>query len=265
MSMGINWTRDDLEAAVTKGPHKSALEADAIEQIQIEAREKQEQGFAKIHLWGDLKKQLPKKLKLSPLAMIPHKSRKYRAILDLSFILRLAGYDLPSVNEATVHMAPEEAMDQIGQVLPRIIEAMASAPLDGGDIMLSKLDISNGFWQMTYADGEEWKFACVLPNKPGGPVEIIVLSALQMGWAESPPFFCAASETARDVAHSYTNEALGSLPQHPLEHHTIPDNKVFCLQAADKQRSKEGNDFPISWRCMLMISSSLPRQRTRAH
>ena len=51
------------------------------------------------------------KLKISPLAMIPHKSRKYRAILDLSFELRLAVYTLPSVNEATEHMAPAEAMD----------------------------------------------------------------------------------------------------------------------------------------------------------
>ena len=86
---------------------------------------------------------LPKKLKLSPLAMIPHKSRKHRAILGLSFTLRLAGYHLSLVNDTTFHMAPEEAMGQIGQVLPRIIEALALAPLDGGDGMLSKLDTSD--------------------------------------------------------------------------------------------------------------------------
>ena len=48
--VGRDWTRDKLEAAVAKGPHKLALEADAIEHIQIEAREKQEQGFPKIYL-----------------------------------------------------------------------------------------------------------------------------------------------------------------------------------------------------------------------
>lgn len=33
-------TSNKLEAAVAKGPHKLALETDAIKQIQVEAREK---------------------------------------------------------------------------------------------------------------------------------------------------------------------------------------------------------------------------------
>jgi len=65
---GRYWTAEELEAAVKKGPHSSALEPDAIEQIQREAREK---------------------------------SRKYRAILDLPYELLVAGYLLPSVNDAT--------------------------------------------------------------------------------------------------------------------------------------------------------------------
>ena len=91
--------------------------------------------------------------------MIPHKSRKYRAILDLSFELQVAGYQLPSVNDATRRMAPHGAINQIGTVLPRIIEAMAAAPEEHGHIMFSKLDIKDGFWRMTCAEGEEWNFA----------------------------------------------------------------------------------------------------------
>ena len=70
----------------------SALELDAIEQIQVKAREKVEQGFAKIYTQEWLKKNLHKHpwLKLSPLDMIPHKSRKYRATLDLSYQLLVA-------------------------------------------------------------------------------------------------------------------------------------------------------------------------------
>ena len=100
--------------------------------------------------------------------MIPHKSRKYRAILDLSFALTVAGYDLPSVNDATKKMAPEAAINQIGSVLPRIIEAMASAPDEGGDIMFSKLDIADGFWRMVCEGGQEWNFEYVLPVHLGG-------------------------------------------------------------------------------------------------
>ena len=43
--------------------------------------------------------------------MIPHKIRKYRAILDLSFALKVVGWDLPSVNEVTKETAPAEALE----------------------------------------------------------------------------------------------------------------------------------------------------------
>ena len=73
------WTLEELDAAVERGPHASALEPDAIDQIQEEAREKESQGFAKVHKWEDLRANLAKhpQLKISPLAMIPHKSRRY--------------------------------------------------------------------------------------------------------------------------------------------------------------------------------------------
>jgi hypothetical protein len=38
-----------------------------------------------------------------------------------------------------------------------------------------------------------------------------------MGWVESPPYFCAASETARDVAVEYIETPIGSLPEHKFE------------------------------------------------
>ena len=217
VDVGRDWTPEEMEAAIKRGPHVSSLEPDAIAQIQIEAREKEKQGFARIIKWDDIRDDPPLKLKVSPLAMIPHKSRKYRAILDLSFQLMLAGYKLPSVNSATTPCAPEEAIDQIGSVLPRLIEAVAMAPEGsewGDHIFFSKLDIKDGFWRMVCGDGDEWNFAYVLPNHPGEPVELVVPSALQMGWAESPPFFCAASETARDVAASYVAEPMGSLFRH---------------------------------------------------
>ena len=35
-----------------------------------------------------------------------------------------------------------------------------------------------------------------------------------MGWVESPSFFCAASETARDIAGNYCETGIGTLPDH---------------------------------------------------
>ncbi len=72
--MGKNWTQEQLEAAVKRGPHVSAHKPDAIAQIQIKAREKAAQGFATIHKWEDFKKNLLPNLKFPPHAMISHKS-----------------------------------------------------------------------------------------------------------------------------------------------------------------------------------------------
>ena len=45
--------------------------------------------------------------------MIPHKSTKYRAIFDLSFALKVAGWDLPSVKKAKKETAPDEALEHV--------------------------------------------------------------------------------------------------------------------------------------------------------
>ena len=45
-----------------------------------------------------------------------------------------------------------------------------------------------------------------------------------MGWCESLPFFCAASETAQDVIQQLLQ--IDYLPRHPLEHHMLPDDNV---------------------------------------
>ena len=41
-----------------------------------------------------------------------------------------------------------------------------------------------------------------------------------MGWIESPPYFCAASETARDVAVDYIKTEVGFHTPHKFESYT---------------------------------------------
>jgi hypothetical protein len=75
-------------------------------------------------------------LKISPIAMVPHKSRKFRAILDLSFPVRLKpeSVALPSVNESTIRTAPRGAIDQLGHSLQRIIHGVAYGRSQGKNI-----------------------------------------------------------------------------------------------------------------------------------
>jgi len=46
-----------------------------------------------------------------------------------------------------------------------------------------------------------------------------------MGWTKLLPFFCAATETARDVAKDLSKEPLGSLAPHALESLMLPPEK----------------------------------------
>ena len=86
--------------------------------------------------------------------MIPHKIREFRAILDLSFALKVAWWDIPSGNEERKETAPNEALEKVVTVIPRIIEAFATSPLPNDPIHFSKLDIKDGLWRMVCAVGE---------------------------------------------------------------------------------------------------------------
>jgi hypothetical protein len=123
------------------------------------------------------------------------------------------------VNEATnPTVAPKQAMAELGNVLPRLIYAVANAPDGRGPILFSKLDIKDGYWQMVVPEEDEWHFAYVLPPaNPDDDIYLVIPSSLQMGWTDSPAFFCAAFKTAHDVTEDLAAAPLGSLPAHPLE------------------------------------------------
>ena len=50
-----------------------------------------------------------------------------------------------------------------------------------------------------------------------------------MGWIESPGYFCAASETGRNVKKSYAQPKIGSLPDHKFLEYTngSPEDKAL--------------------------------------
>ena len=94
--------------------------------LRKRVQQKIKAGQAKLVLWNDIKDDPPTQLKISPIAAIPHKSKAFWSILDLSFRLRLKyGGFLESVNGATVKLAPSAALDQLGHALSRIIHAFA--------------------------------------------------------------------------------------------------------------------------------------------
>ena len=124
---GDPWTQEHILEALKRGPHITARQQKAREELHKETKQKVKDGFAKVVKWRDLKDNIPKNLKLSPLAAAEHKSRPFRFILDLSFKLRVNNKELPSVNKYTKKMAPQESMQELGNVLKRIIKLMAQS------------------------------------------------------------------------------------------------------------------------------------------
>ena len=66
----------------------SALQPVAMKILAEEIAVNYNKGQCELVLWDSIKYNPPEELKFSPIAMIPHKSRFFQAIMDLSFALR---------------------------------------------------------------------------------------------------------------------------------------------------------------------------------
>ena len=108
------------------------------------------------------------------------------------------GTPWPSVNESTdPTQAPLNALSQLGHVLPHLVHAIATSLDEQGPWVFMKLDIKDGFWRLMVPTEDEYSFCYVLPQMdPEQPTQIVVPSALQMGWTGSMDFFSSASETS---------------------------------------------------------------------
>jgi hypothetical protein len=198
--------------AVARGPHHSELTPEAIAHFAVKAVKKACTNQARIVNWGDIKDNPPRELKISPIVAIPHKSKAYQSIFDLSFCLRLKnGGVLSAVNNTTEKTAPKGAINQIGECLSCIIHTFSEAE-EHVKIFMAKWDIKNGFWRMDCEHREEWNFSYVLPQEEGKPIKLVVPTLLQMGWVDSPPYFCTATKMARDVATKYIETLVNLLP-----------------------------------------------------
>ncbi len=169
-----------------------------------------------------------------------------------------------SVNDTTALRAPKEAVCKIGKVLPRLLKYNWDTPA-GLHILMSKLDISNGYWGLIVWDTDCFNFTYVLPQREGEFCRIVVPSAVQMGWVESPSLFCAVTESACDLAQHFVDAAL-PLPPHqvkssmaiedvPMRGRAEMPSKLlqvyvdnFCYAAT---QSKDGAHIPIIRRAAI--------------
>jgi hypothetical protein len=171
--MGKPWTKAEIWEAIKRGSHVSGLSAKALKHFKQQACKKVAMGQAMIIDWDTIKDNPPPQMKVLPIAAIPHKSKAFRSILDLSFLLHLRdSTKLPAINDSTTKTAPSGAINQLGHLLQWVIHAFAEADKKE-KIFMAKWDIKDGFWWLDTKTGEEWNFAYVLPQPPGEPEKIV--------------------------------------------------------------------------------------------
>jgi hypothetical protein len=130
-------------------------------------------------------------------------------------------------------------MFELGNVIPRIIWTMALSKDTTTPFMFSKVDLKDRYWRMAVNKVDTWNFAYVLPGAgPHGPIQLVIPNALQMGWSESPPFFCAATETARDIIdEKMRNNVI--LPEQPMENIMMAINWTAVQKLPNQPTSTE--------------------------
>ena len=96
---------------------------------------------------------------------------------------------------------------QFGSCLPRLLQRIWECDPADGTVLLSKWDISDGFHRCLIRPADVGAFTYVVPPLPGDTAIYLCIDlVLPMGWVNSPPFFCAASETAADLANAYIKD-----------------------------------------------------------
>ena len=145
-------------------------------------------------------------LRISPLGCVPQRERRPRIIND---------YTYSGVNGTTLKMAPEEAM-QWGRTLHRILWYVHTADRRHGPVLMSKTDLSDGFYQLHLTPSGALKLAVPF-SSPSGEMQVAIPTRLPMGWTESPPAFSAVTETIADLVNEKLETGGAIPPIHPLE------------------------------------------------
>ena len=248
---GPDWLPETIVAALEAGPHTSATTPSAIELILSDISHQVDAGFADIMLETELLANLPPATKVSRVATVPQTNRRDRIILNLSAEVAPrksrrskrartpaptptatstkappappASAPHPSVNDTTTPAPDQTAVKDLGNVFRAVLLFMFVTD-PSWPMIFSKLDLSDGFWRMLVAKGSEFNFIWQLPQlDPLAPRRVVIPSALQMGWKNSPAFFCTVTLTVclllTNLLRTCFTSWMLKLPPHPLESH----------------------------------------------
>ena len=226
---GEPWPQEVIEQALRTGPHVSAMTPSGVELLWEDIQYQEKAGFVKIIPESALRRHDTQQLKVSRVAIVPQQNRRDRIILNLSAEVKFPATRRkkarihPSVNETTAPAADQRAVKRLGSALHAILRFAFEVDCTW-EILWQKVDLSDGFWRMVVEAGKELNFVFEIPARPGDTQRYFVVpSSLQMGWTNSPPYFCTATEAGRLLLQRILAFSLddGLDTPHPGEKHCL--------------------------------------------
>ena len=219
VNCGEPWSPEVIQRAREQGPHVTALIPENVELLWDDVTYQNGAEFVRIERASILfRAPLPPELKISRVAVVPQTGRRGRIIVNLSAKVDMAptaekkrrarphhGSEppakrhRPSVNETTEPAEDQGAVKALGTAMLAILMFMFDVDPEWV-IDWQKIDLSDGFWRMIVEKGKEYNFVYQLPRRPGDTEDHFVIpSSLQMGWKNSPAYFCTATEAGREL------------------------------------------------------------------
>ena len=226
------WELKVLEQRLKRGSHKSCNEN--LDFIREEMLDFVKKGFWTVLPYRLLKEKFKQELRylrdlrLSPMGVVPQRERRPRLIVDYSFY---------EINQTTLGLGPKEAM-QFGRTLERVLYQVRHSNPRFGPVYIGKVDLADGFYRVWLALGAIPKLAVALPLYEGEEPMVALPLTLPMGWMDSVPYFCSATETVADIANNKPNNV--HLAHHPLEKlaNTLPPDTLPPTINAGKECAK---------------------------
>jgi hypothetical protein len=180
-------------------------------------------------------------LRVSPIGLVPQHNRRPRTIVDYSY---------SGVNLDTLKLAPKEAM-QFGRTLTRLLHKIVQADPCHGPVKLIKVDVADGFYRIHLSPHQLPALGVAFPQGPNGVDLVAFPLALPMGWVESLPYFCMATESITDLANIRLKQDL------PVANHRLSS-------LADSSPTPEELEAPTQGPPRIFQAQPTPHARTRA-
>ena len=89
---------------------------------------------------------------------------------------------------------------QYGRTLNRVLQDIVFADPALCPVCMLKVDVSDEFYQISLRPADAPKLELLFPGKDSKELVTVPLT-LPMGWKNSPPLFCMATETVADLAN----------------------------------------------------------------